>query len=211
VTSAKRPAAIESVRTTNGEHRAELKAGAWLEYRAGWLPAALATTLKQTLIETVDWEQRSIWLFGRPIMQPRLISWCGSVGYRYSGQTLEPRRVPPIIAELLESVSDCARVRFNHVLLNRYRNGEDSMGWHADDEAELGKNPAIASLSLGVARRFLLKPKRAAHGRSLHLTLEHGSLLLMGGSCQHHYRHCVPKQALLAEERVNLTFRAIVR
>ena len=157
------------------------------------------------------WEQREIVLFGRRVLQPRLIAWTGTLGYRYSGQTLEPREATPATAAILARVSAHTGEAFNHILLNRYRDGTDSMGMHADDEPELGRDPMVATLSLGATRRFVVKPRRATLGAPQALELGHGSLLVMGGTCQRHYVHGVPRQANAAGERISLTFRRLLR
>jgi alkylated DNA repair dioxygenase AlkB len=140
-----------------------------------------------------------------------LIAWAGAVGYRYSGQTLEPRAFTPTVARMLERVRDRAGVPFNHMLANRYRDGRDSMGLHADDEAELGDDPVVATVSLGATRRFVLKPRGKGHGLGRVIDLGHGSLVIMGGTCQRHYVHGVPRQPDVRDERVSLTFRWLQR
>ena len=145
------------------------------------------------------------------MLEPRLIAWAGEMPYRYSGRTLPPRVRPACLDQVWRLAEAFAGVNFNHVLINRYRDGDDSMGWHSDAEPELGQNPPIVSLSLGATRRFLLKPK--AHlppepTREWRLT--HGAMLWMGGSTQHHYRHSVPRQRGVASERINLTFRRVL-
>lgn len=162
-----------------------------------------------TLGSELRFEQRAIVLFGRSVQQPRLVAWAGALGYRYSGQTLEPRPFTPTLELLLARVSDRAGVPFNHVLANRYRDGRDSMGMHADDEAELGDDPVVATLSLGATRRLVVKPRREGPGHAL--DLEHGSLLIMGGTCQRHYVHGIPKQARVHADRISLTFRRLRR
>ena len=102
-------------------------------------------------------------------------------------------------------------VLFNHVLVNRYRSGEDSMGLHADDEPELGPDPVVAIVSLGTARRLVIKPRRKADRTRRDLELGHGALLVMGGACQRHYVHGVPRQAGIQGERISLTFRRLLR
>jgi alkylated DNA repair dioxygenase AlkB len=188
--------------------RLDLKDGAWLELEEDWISPEEATALLQALIDEEPWEQRPIMVFGREIMQPRLISWAGELPYRYSGQTLPPRTPSPRLAGLLEQLSARCGVTFNHVLLNRYRDGSDHMSRHSDDEPELGRNPVIAAISLGAPRRFHLEHKRK---RSLkrHVRLTHGSLMVMGGSMQHTWRHAVPKMASITEERINLTLRCL--
>ncbi len=191
--------------------RIALAAGAWLDLDARWLPADEADDTLAALREEVAWEQREIVLFGRRILQPRLIAWAGDLGYRYSGQTLEPRAVTPAVDRLLARVRRQAGVPFNHVLLNRYRSGEDSMGLHADDEPELGPDPVVATVSLGATRRFVVRPRRKRDPGRHDLQLGHGALLVMGGTCQRHYVHGVPRQAGVTGERISLTFRHLLR
>jgi alkylated DNA repair dioxygenase AlkB len=185
----------------------ELALGAWLEIEPQWLGAAEADRLLQVLRDELTWEQREIVLYGRRVLQPRLIAWAGEKGYRYSGQTLEPRAFTPHLIPLLEAVQARTHVAFNHVLANRYRDGNDSMGFHADDEPELGENPQVATISLGATRRFVLRPRRGRETDPHAYDLGHGSLLIMGGTCQRQYHHGVPKQPSVRDERVSLTFR----
>ena len=191
--------------------RTDLEGGAWLEYLSAWIEAPEADRVLAALRDELVWEHREIVLFGRRVLQPRLIAWVGDLGYRYSGQTLEPRAPTPTTAALMARVVEHTRVPFNHVLINRYRDGSDSIGLHADDEPELGLDPIVATLSLGATRRFVLKPRRARLGPSRALDVEHGSLLVMGGTCQRHYVHGVPRQAGVAGERISLTFRLLLR
>jgi alkylated DNA repair dioxygenase AlkB len=191
--------------------RIDLAGGAWLEYLPAWIEASEADRLLAALRDELAWEQRAIVLFGRRVLQPRLIAWAGSLGYRYSGQTLEPRASTPTIADLMARVGEHTRAPFNHVLINRYRDGSDSIGLHADDEPELGLDPIVATLSLGATRRFVLKPRRARVGPGHSLDVHHGSLLVMGGTCQRHYVHGVPRQSGAAGERISLTFRRLLR
>lgn len=203
----KTPAAMEHI---------ELGHGAWVDFAPDWLGEAEARSLHAAVERGLSWEQRHVVLFGKRILQPRLIAWAGELPYRYSGQTLEPRPWPEGVAARLASlasgVSDAAWTGFNHVLVNRYRDGRDSMGFHADAEPELGPDPVVATVSLGCARRFLLRAARASGGgRALELELGGGSLLIMGGTCQRHYRHAVPRQASAAGERISLTYRRLLR
>jgi alkylated DNA repair dioxygenase AlkB len=188
-----------------------LGSGAWLDHEADWLPPPEADRLLAALRDELAWEQRVIVLFGRRVLQPRLIAWAGDLGYRYSGQTLEPRPATPGVQELFGRVRARTGARFNHVLANRYRSGDDSMGLHADDEPELGPDPVVAIVSLGAPRRLVVRPRRRS-GRERHdLDLGSGSLLVMGGTCQRHYVHGVPRQPGLARERISLTFRHLLR
>jgi alkylated DNA repair dioxygenase AlkB len=191
--------------------RIDLDADAWVEYVPSWIDEPEADRCLSALRDELQWEHREIVMFGRHVLQPRLIAWAGTLGYRYSGQTLEPRDPTPPMAALVTRVSEATAVPFNHVLVNRYRDGADSIGLHADDEPELGRDPIVATLSLGAARRFVLKPRRARHGAGLSLDVKHGSLLVMGGTCQRHYVHGVPRQAGVAGERISLTFRRLLR
>jgi alkylated DNA repair dioxygenase AlkB len=191
--------------------RVALAAGAWLDHEPTWIPPDEAHALLIALRDELSWEQREIVLLGRRVRQPRLIAWAGALGYRYSGQTLEPRPFTPSTERVLALVRERAAVPFNHVLLNRYRDGADSMGLHADDEPELGDDPVVATVSLGTARRFVLKPRRKALGGAHVVDLGHGSLLTMGGTCQRHYVHGVPRQQGLRGERISLTFRWLRR
>jgi alkylated DNA repair dioxygenase AlkB len=185
--------------------RIDLDPGSWLELEDDFWPDAAA--LLATLQAELRWEQREIVLFGRKVMQPRLIAWAGQVPYRYSGQTLEPRPFTPSVARVMEAVRRRAETPFDHVLVNRYRDGQDSMGLHADAELELGSNPRVATLSLGATRRFVLKPRERAPARAF--DLRSGSLLVMGGACQSRFRHGIPRQPAVRDERVSLTFRWI--
>jgi alkylated DNA repair dioxygenase AlkB len=191
--------------------RIALAAGAWLDHEPEWLPHAEADSMLAALRDELRWEQREIVLFGRRVLQPRLIAWAGDLGYRYSGQTLEPRAFTPAAGGLLARVRARTGAPFNHVLVNRYRSGEDSMGLHADDEPELGPDPLVAIVSLGATRRLLVRPRRKADRGRHDLELGHGALLVMGGTCQRHYVHGVPRQAGAAGERVSLTFRTLLR
>jgi alkylated DNA repair dioxygenase AlkB len=191
--------------------RIALASGAWLDHEPSWLARREADELLAVIRLDLVWEQRSIVLFGRSVQQPRLIAWAGDLGYRYSGQTLEPRAFTPVLAELCARVRDLAGVPFNHVLLNRYRDGLDSMGLHADNESELGLDPIVATVSLGATRRFVLKPRRKSTGGGRSIELEHGTLLVMGGTCQRHYVHGVPRQSEAKGERISLTFRWLRR
>ena len=189
--------------------RIPLASGAWLDHDAGWLSRDAADEALAALRDELGWEQREIVLFGRRILQPRLIAWAGDLGYRYSGQTLEPRPFTPTAQRLLARVREETGVPFNHILANRYRNGADSMGLHADDEPELGPDPVVATVSLGVARRLVVRPRRKQDRARHDVELGHGALLVMGGTCQRHYVHGVPRQAGIESERISLTFRQL--
>lgn len=182
-----------------------------MDYDPYWLSEERAIQLHQALVDELPWTQRPIKVFGKEVMQPRLIAWAGQRPYKYSGQILEPRPFGPVLKGLLEEVQEATGLSFDHVLLNRYRHGQDHMGVHADDEPELGESPQIAAVSLGAARRFVLEPKpKKLRSKKVVYRLQSGSLMLMGGRIQHAWRHAVPKQASLQEERINVTFRKIL-
>ena len=191
--------------------RITLGSGAWLDYDASWLAPSEADATLAVLRDELAWVQREIVLFGRRILQPRLIAWAGNLPYRYSGQTLEPRAFTPTAAGLAARVCERTGARFNHVLVNRYRSGNDSMGLHADDEPELGPDPLVAIVSLGAVRRFVIRPRRKRERERHDLDFGHGALLVMGGTCQRHYVHGVPRQAGTPGERISLTFRTLLR
>ncbi|HYO97860.1 MAG TPA: alpha-ketoglutarate-dependent dioxygenase AlkB [Polyangiaceae bacterium] len=172
-----------------------------------WLPSRRADAYFAELMASVPWEQGTLSFFGKSVPEPRLSAWFGSADYVYSGRRVRAREMPPALHELTRSVELALGQSFNSVLLNLYRDGRDSMGLHADDEPELGRNPFIASVSLGATRRFILRPKRGAELAPLSLLLSHGSLLTMAGACQHVFRHGVPKAPAINEPRINLTFR----
>jgi alkylated DNA repair dioxygenase AlkB len=150
-------------------------------------------------------------MFGREIDAPRLSCWIGDPGaaYVYSRTRYEPNAWPAALRPVRERLRETLGFEFNSVLANRYRDGRDAMGWHSDDEPELGSQPVIASVSLGATRRFALKP-RAGGGSRLALDLPHGSLMVMSGETQIHYRHALPRTARMVGERINLTFRRIM-
>ncbi|HHI5410163.1 TPA: alpha-ketoglutarate-dependent dioxygenase AlkB [Vibrio metoecus] len=177
-----------------------------------WFPQFLAlpqadealTQLKTEL----NWQQKSIRLFGKCVLQPRLIAWYGDEDYRYSGLTLSAHPFPERLAQLKMQCEEAAQTRFNSVLANLYRDGQDSMGWHQDNEPELGTNPIIASLSLGESRRFLLRHKQDP-ALKIECELSHGDLLIMAGTTQHCWQHAIPKTRQTKQLRINLTFRNI--
>lgn len=185
--------------------------GAELWFAPAWLPAGQADALFDQLRGEVEWEIHRVRLFGRRVDSPRLSCWIGDAGaaYAYSGTRYEPRPWPPLLLDVRRRLSCELDRGFNSVLANRYRDGRDCMGWHADNEAALGRQPVIASLSLGATRRFVLKHRHDASCRHA-ILLPHGSLLVMRGDTQQHYRHALPRTAKPVGERINLTFRTIL-
>lgn len=189
-----------------------LEPGGRVRYFPQWLSPAQADRLWSALIEGLNWRQLPVRMFGRWIQQPRLVDFHADSGvsYTYAGLRLEGRGWPPMLEGLRERASEQAGVKFNSVLCNLYRDGRDYMGWHADDESELGRNPCVASISLGAQRRFVLRPRREPRDRRHEWLLESGSLLLMEGSLQHHWQHQLPKALKVSQPRINLTFRRII-
>ncbi len=179
----------------------------WDEAIAGptadrWLPA---------LDTGIRWQREVLKIFGRAVAVPREVAWYGDPGaaYRYSGLTHEPLPWTPLLNEIRASVEALTGAGFNSVLANRYAGGADSMGWHSDDEPELGPRPVIASLSLGATRKLRFRHRRKA-APPVELWLTHGSLLVMAGATQRHWQHALPKTRRPVGLRINLTFRRIV-
>ena len=163
------------------------------------------------LVEQTPWRSEVITLWGKQYQQPRLTAWFGDVGarYTYSGLSLEPLPWTDLLAGIRRRVEALAEASFNSVLLNYYRDHRDSMGMHSDDEPELGRNPTIASVSFGEQRTLVLKHRFKKELQSVQLPLESGSLLLMRGATQHHWKHGINKVSHPCGPRVNLTFRRI--
>ncbi len=155
----------------------------------------------------IDWRQETAHLFGRDIPLPRLTAWYGDVGYRYSGVSHRPRPWPPALDQLRHLVAQVVPLP-NSALANLYRNGRDSVSWHADDEPEFGPRPVIASVSLGEVRIFALRHRQTR--QQVSMELPHGSLLVMAGECQRSWQHAIPKSSRPLGTRINLTFRRIV-
>jgi len=185
--------------------------GADLRYLEDALPAPDHEAAFRILRKEVVWEQHRIRIAGREIPCPRRSAWYGDplAVYRYSGLRLIPRPWTATLCALRERVEHLTGARFNSVLLNLYRDGNDSMGWHADDEPELGERPTISSLSLGATRRFSMRHRERKDLSPLYLELPPGSLLVMAGETQTHWRHQLAKTRKPVGERINLTFRLI--
>jgi alkylated DNA repair dioxygenase AlkB len=174
-------------------------------YRPGWVPDA--DRLFADLVDLIAWEQKDITIAGRTTPTPRLTCWMGEAAYTYSGIRNEPRPLPPVLDNLQQRLAAETGAAFNSCLANLYRDGRDSMGYHSDDEPELGPRPTIASVSLGAARRFLIR--RSADGQRWALDLGAGDLLIMSGESQAEFRHAVPKTSRPVGPRMNLTFRQL--
>ena len=184
----------------------ELLDGGTLTYDAAFFNRAEADRLLALLRSEVPWQHE----VGRGRPFPRLTAWYADAGvnYSYSGVTHQGQGWTPELLQIKQRVEAAAGVPFNSLLLNLYRDGNDSIGFHTDAEPELGQNPVVASVSLGAVRRFILKHKNQRE--KLSYLLAHGSLLVMGGTCQHYWLHGVPKTAQSVGQRINLTFRQIL-
>ncbi|GAB5498278.1 MAG: alpha-ketoglutarate-dependent dioxygenase AlkB [Pseudohongiellaceae bacterium] len=182
----------------------------------GWVrefPVAFSAreseTLRNTLIRQIPWRQDRLRIAGRELDVPRLQCWMGDADYAYSGIRLKAEPWHPVVDNIRQRVESLTKYRFNVVLLNYYRHGQDSVAWHADDEPELGDKPVIASLTLGAERPFQFRHKRDKSQPRHRFILGDGSLLLMGESIQNNWMHQLPKVKGLQEPRLNLTFRLI--
>ncbi|MEZ2238436.1 alpha-ketoglutarate-dependent dioxygenase AlkB [Microcoleus sp.] len=166
--------------------------------------------LFSALHSSVKWRQDTIYFYGKTIPLPRLTSWYGDEGksYTYSHIQQHPEPWTPTLTSIKLKAEKISEITFNSVLLNLYRDGKDSVSWHSDDEPELGKNPIIASISLGGTRRFSLRHKTSKDSQ-IDIDLPKGSLLLMKGETQHFWKHQIAKTAKSVEPRINLTFRVI--
>lgn len=182
-----------------------------IEYLARFLAPDEAALMYQQLLEETDWQQDTIQVYGKQHLTPRLTSWVGEpwMRYRYSHHTMQPTAWSDCLIALRQRVEQATSEQFNSVLLNYYRDGRDSNGWHSDDEPELGPAPVIASLSLGATRDFLLRHKNKS-GLKHKIALQPGSLLVMKGRTQQFWQHQIPKRASSAG-RINLTFRTIIQ
>lgn len=187
--------------------------GLRLRHWHGWLGDTVAW--RQALLAEVPWRQETIRLWGQTHPLPRLTCWMADPGcsYSYSGLVNAPNPWTPAVARLRTLVEEQAACRFNSLLLNLYRDGQDRMGWHADDEPELDPQAAIASLSLGAARSFQLRSRRPVRGERQRLSLElgDGDLLLMDPPTQEHWQHQLPARRRVSAPRLNLTFRVVRR
>ncbi|WP_028022671.1 alpha-ketoglutarate-dependent dioxygenase AlkB family protein [Enterovibrio calviensis] len=179
-----------------------------LYWQPDFISANEAALMFESLLSTLPWQQLPIKMFGREVLQPRLQAWFGEHGYTYSGLMLPPAKFPPLLDNLKNRCSRVAGDEFNTVLANLYRDGQDYMGWHQDNERELGPSPNIASLTLGESRRFVLKHIHTGEKREFELGS--GSLLIMAGKTQTFWQHALPKTAKTREARINLTFRKII-
>ena len=181
-----------------------------LDYRAGFFAPAESAELLNTFINTIPWVQEDIRMYGKLIKTPRLTAWYGDSNkeYIFSGTKHHPTPWTDELLSIKNKIEPVAGIQFNSVLLNYYRDANDSVAWHSDDEYELGVNPVIASVSFGQVRKFDIRHKQD-HKRKYSLYLENGSLLIMKGDLQHNWVHQIPKSTKPLKARVNLTFRII--
>ncbi|WP_454885550.1 alpha-ketoglutarate-dependent dioxygenase AlkB family protein [Sphingomonas oryzagri] len=169
-----------------------------------------AERLEHIHFTNIRWKQDNIRLYGKSVPLPRLTAWHGDPGaaYTYSGIKSDPNPWTEGLLHIRSRIEEAVGSAFNCVLLNWYRDGQDSLSWHADDEKELGKNPVIASANFGATRDFQLR-HNADHSHKITIPLNHGTLLIMRGELQRHWKHVVPKRANVDGSRFNLTFRNI--
>ena len=167
--------------------------------------------LYQKLHTATQWRQDKIELYGRTMDLPRLTAWYGDPGksYTYSGISMRPHAWTRTLLRIKKRIEEEAEIEFSSVLLNLYRTGRDSVGWHSDNERELGRNPVIGSVSFGETRMFQMRHLTRKDLPRVEIPLGHGSFLLMQGTTQHYWEHQVPKTAQTVEPRINLTFRLI--
>ncbi|WP_019670410.1 alpha-ketoglutarate-dependent dioxygenase AlkB family protein [Eudoraea adriatica] len=181
-----------------------------ITYFSNFMENEEATACFEKLKSSVPWRQDEIRVYGKLYPQPRLTALYGNNdrSYTYSGIVMKPLPFSEILSDIRKRITSLTNVEFTSCLLNLYRDGKDSNGWHSDDEKELGKNPVIASVSLGQERYFHLRHKKLKDLKHK-ILLEHGSLLLMSGQTQHYWQHQIPKTTRPIGERINLTFRVI--
>ncbi len=181
-----------------------------IEYFPNFFNAQKADEFFEKLKNEIPWQQDNITVFGKTYPQPRLTALFGNEGkpYGYSSIVMQPNAWNPLLMFIKSEIEEVCPENFTTVLLNYYRDGKDSNGWHADNERELGRNPVIASLSFGAERSFHLQHNTIKE-QKLKINLEHGSLLIMKGTTQHFWKHQIPKTAKPISPRINLTFRII--
>jgi alkylated DNA repair dioxygenase AlkB len=198
----------------SGDARLERVAmpGAEVYYLQNLYPDQSANRIRDDLIGETPWRQESITVWGKRHLQPRLVAWYGDPGhvYTYSGIRLDPLPWTALLNCIRTRVENASGTDFNSVLLNYYRDNKDSMGFHSDDEKELGERPVIASLSLGEQRTFTFKSKVDKNARPIRIKLTSGSLLIMQGDTQTNWKHAINKESRPCGPRVNLTFRRIL-
>tara|TARA_B110000483_G_scaffold98985_1_gene121421 strand:- start:1200 stop:1802 length:603 start_codon:yes stop_codon:yes gene_type:complete len=181
-----------------------------IEYTPAFFNTEESRELFEAIYHQTNWIEEDIRVYGKGYKQPRLTAFYANnnITYGYSNISMSPQPFSPVLKAIKIKIEKATGTTFSSCLLNLYRDGQDSNGWHADDEKELGKNPVIASVSLGTERLFHLKHKNIKTLKHK-LTLQNGSLLLMKGETQHHWLHQIPKTKKLIDKRINLTFRLL--
>jgi alkylated DNA repair dioxygenase AlkB len=174
----------------------------------------LSTETTQSLLEqlkSVEWSNHSIFIFGKWVKEPRSVLFMGDEGvsYTYSNQQMRAKAWIPQLLEIKNELNKKFLTNFNSVLINNYKNGEQYMGWHCDNEKELGVKPSICSLSIGATRDFILRNK-ADHSQKIKIDLKNGDLLIMQGQTQTYWDHSLPKRLKIKDRRINFTFREIL-
>lgn len=163
--------------------------------------------------ESLAWQTDRFKIFGKSVPAPRRTAWVGSAGtcYRYTGLVRVASGWPDFLRGVRDRVAETCDVPFNFALANRYRDGSEYVGWHADDERDLGSDPVIASLSLGAPRRFCMRARQRVVGApaAMDLVLQAGSLIVMGPGAQRHFQHAVPATRRRVGDRINLSFRFV--
>lgn len=181
-----------------------------IEYYPSFFNVEQSNDFFKKLQTEIPWQQDAITVFGKTLLQPRLTALFGNEGkpYSYSNIVMQPHKWNPILTFIKEEIENVCNKKFTTVLLNYYRDGKDSNGWHADNEKELGNNPLIASVSFGAKRAFHLQHNTIKDAKQK-IMLENGSLLIMSGETQHYWKHQIPKTAKDIGPRINLTFRIL--
>ncbi|MDB9511167.1 alpha-ketoglutarate-dependent dioxygenase AlkB [Kamptonema animale CS-326] len=177
-------------------------------YYSGLFQQPESDRLFASLLTQIEWKQQPIKIFGKSVLQPRLTAYYGERAYTYSGVMMQPLPWNIPLLQIREKIEPLVNTKFNGVLLNLYRDGQDYMGWHSDDEKDLAVGSVIASLSFGETRRFILR-RRDNRQTKVELNLSHGDFLIMGGDTQKFWQHQVPKTTKSTQPRINLTFRVI--
>ena len=182
-----------------------------IEYYPNFFEINRSNELFEKLRQEIQWQQDNITVFGKTHPQPRLTALFGNEGkpYSYSNIVMQPHHWNSLLLFIKNEIEEICNENFTTVLLNQYRDGKDSNGWHADNEKELGRNPVIASVSFGAERFFHLQHNTIKE-QKLKINLEHGSLLIMKGTTQHFWKHQIPKTTKPIGSRINLTFRIII-
>jgi alkylated DNA repair dioxygenase AlkB len=182
-----------------------------VEYHADFIKESMAYKLMDILIAKAPWQQKVVNMYDKQVITPRLSAWYAdedTLDYT-SLRKSKPNPWTPELLYIKELVEPIANITFNSVLLNYYRDGNDSVAWHSDNEQALGTHPTIASVSFGQVRPFDIR-KKDNHGEKYSVLLEHGSLLLMKGDLQMNWHHRIAKSTKTMRPRLNLTFRVVI-